>query len=396
MEYDFRSQLFMASRDRLKKGEEYNELRELLSKELRKSKLGNIHRDRKDSISMDSANTSELIKSFTKNLPLNNDLLKLLNNTFDIEKYDDKKKQKKDKLNPKNQQKEEPEFTPKRFPSFFKLKNSKNGVNAIKIPKGKSKTIQFETDVENHYFDREEDSGELKISIVDIGNNETDGGNAQGEPKGISEVFEVSNSDPEDGKIKISLNPTNTMDVGDDVQIKVELSSPDGNMEELIWVEIDKPQKEKVQKKEKEENDKLGLPELVLTAENPTDDKIISWEKLGSVTDMDYNNVMYILSDGEKLEKIFINLDSTILKNHKSKLTSNELREKAEKEYIAKVYFHTLFLYSINKNSKYLISKEDDENHIDLNEYLQTLFENQYTSFLINFNMNELIDTMEF
>ena len=84
MEYDFRSQLFMASRDRLKEGEEYRYLRELLTKELKSSKLETIHKARKDSISIDSADTNELIKSFTKNLPLNSDLLKLLNNTFDI------------------------------------------------------------------------------------------------------------------------------------------------------------------------------------------------------------------------------------------------------------------------------------------------------------------------
>ncbi len=396
MEYDFRSQLFMASRDRLKEGEEYRFLRDLLTKELKNSKLAKIHKDRKDSISVDSADTSELIKSFTKNLPLNSDLLKLLNKTFDIEKEDDKKKKKsKPKKNKKS--KEEEEFTPQRFPSFFKFKGSKNGVNAIKIEKGKSRTIQFSTDVENHYFDRDDDSGEITISLVDVGNNETDGGDAKGTPKDISETFDISKSSPEDGKIKISLTPTETMDVGDDVQIKVDLSSPEGDFEELIWIEIAQPQKENKKKEdEKEENDKIGLPELVLTAQNSTDEKIIPWEKLNEFTDMTYDNVMYIYSsDGEMLERIYINLDSTILKNHKSKLNNNSAREKAEKEYIAKVYFHTLFLYSINKNSKFRISR-DDNSEIDINEYLQGIFENQYTSFLINFNMNELIDTIEF
>ena len=396
MEYDFRSQLFMASRDRLKEGEEYRFLRDLLTKELKNSKLAKIHKDRKDSISVDSADTSELIKSFTKNLPLNSDLLKLLNKTFDIEKEDDKKKKKsKPKKNKKS--KEEEEFTPQRFPSFFKFKGSKNGVNAIKIEKGKSRTIQFSTDVENHYFDRDDDSGEITISLVDVGNNETDGGDAKGTPKDISETFDISKSSPEDGKIKISLTATETMDVGDDVQIKVDLSSPEGDFEELIWIEIAQPQKENKKKEdEKEENDKIGLPELVLTAQNSTDEKIIPWEKLNEFTDMTYDNVMYIYSsDGEMLERIYINLDSTILKNHKSKLNNSSAREKAEKEYIAKVYFHTLFLYSINKNSKFRISR-DDNSEIDINEYLQGIFENQYTSFLINFNMNELIDTIEF
>jgi hypothetical protein len=396
MEYDFRSQLFMASRDRLKEGEEYRYLRDLLTKELRKGRLEEIHKKRKDSISIDSADTNDLIKSFTKNLPLSNDLLKLLKNTFDIEDYNNKKK-KKQTPKKKEKQKEEEEFVPKRFPSFFNLQSSKDGNNAIKIHKGKSRTIQFSTDVENHYFDRDDDSGELKISLVDIDNNETSGGDAKGKPKGISDVFEISKRSPEDGKIRISFNPTQEMQVGENVQVKVELTSPEGNFEELIWIEIEPPQKENSKKSEKEENEKIGLPELILTAQNPTDNKIISWDKLSNVTDMGYENIVYIYSsDGEKLEKLYINLDSTILKNHKTKLNNSELREKAEKEYIAKVYFHTLFLYSIHKNSKYKIFKNDDKEDVGVGEYIQNLFENQYTSFLINFNMNELINTIDF
>ena len=400
MEYDFRSQLFMASRDRLKEGEEYRYLRDLLTKELKNSKLGTIHKARKDSISVDSADTSDLIKSFTKNLPLNNDLLKLLNNTFDIEREEEKKKKRKEKHNKKEEITTEKEkFSPQRFPSFFKFKNSKKGFNAVSIQKGKSKTLEFATDVENHYFDRDEDPGDLKISLVDIGNNEAEGGNQKGSPKDISEVFDVSRSSPEDGTIKVKLKPTEQLNVGDEVQIKIDLTSPSGDFEETILIEIDQPQKEQPKKEKEEEPEKIGLPELALTAQNPTDDKIISWEKLGEtgVIDMDYENIMYIYSDGEKLEKIYINLDSTVLKNHKSKLNSSELREKAEKEYIAKVYFHTLFLYSINKNSKYRIFRANDqEEEIEINEYLQSIFEHQYASFLINFNMNELIDNIEF
>ena len=395
MEYDFRSQLFMASRDRLKEGEEYRYLREVLTNELKNSRLAKLHKDRKDATSLDSADTSELIKSFTKNLPLNNDLLKLLNNTFEIEKDNDKKK-KKEKPRNKKKLKEKEEFIPQRFPSFFKFKGSKNGVNVIKIEKGKSRTIQFSTDVENHYFDRDEDNGELKISLVDVGNNQIDGGNAKGTPQDISEVFDISKSSPEDGKIKISLNPTDTMEIGDEVQIKIDLSSPTEDFEELILIEIEKPQKEQP-KQQQEENQKIGLPELALVAEKPTDKNILSWSDLEEkgIATIEYKDILYIVDDGEKLETIYINLDSTVLKTHKSKLNSNELREKAEKEYIAKVYFHTLFLYSINKNSKYKISKEDD-NEMEINEYLQSIFENQYTSFLINFNMNELIDSIEF
>jgi len=397
MEYDFRNQLFMASRDRLKEGEEYRYLRELLTQELKNSKLEDIHKNRKDAISIDSGNTGDLIKSFTKNLPLNSDLLKLLSKTFDLEKEDETKQ----KSTPKPHNKpihEEKEFVPKRFPSYFNLSHSKNGINAIKIPQGGSKKIQFNTDVENHYFDRDDDAGELNISIVDINTNEVNGGTAPGEPKKISQSFNVSKSSPENGKIKLFLEPIDELDIGDNIQIKVELTSPERNFAELILIEITEPQKDKMPKQEEKENEKLGLPELILTSEKSDDPKIVSWEKLNDNNiEMGYEKILFIYSsDGEKLERIYINLDSTVLKNHKSKLNSHELREKAEKEYIAKVYFHTLFLYSINKNSKYEITKGTTQETIEINEYIQSLFENQYTSFLINFNMNDLIDTIDF
>lgn len=396
MDYDFRSQLFMASRDRLKEGEEYRFLRETLAKELKNSALEEIHKERKDTISIDGNNTSDLVKTFTKDLPLNSDILKMLNNTFDLEKRNDKKQHNTNKQKHKKQEKEE-EFKPKRFPSFFKLSNSKNGTNVVKIQKGKTKNIQFDTDVEDHYFDRDDDNGELNISILSVKNNDTKGGNLFGEPKEVSDNFNVSKSSPNNGKIKISLEPTKTLDVGDSVEIKAELTSPEGNQEEIIMIEIVEPQKEKVKKEEDKEDEKFGLPELILTAENPQDSTVIPWEKLNDIgTDMDYNKIMFILSDGdEKIEKIYINLDSTILKNHKSKINNVAQREKAEKEYIIKVYFHTLFLYTINKNNKYIINNDTNED-IGISEYVQKIFESQYASFLVNFKMDNIVDTMEF
>jgi hypothetical protein len=118
MKYEFRKELFMASRDRLKGGDEVIELREYLGKKLRKSKLDEINRHRKETIGLDSEDTNELLKSFAKNLPKDSDLFKLLQNTLKLEEKKDKEtkkpEQKKDK--PKEEQKP---FLPKRFPSFL-------------------------------------------------------------------------------------------------------------------------------------------------------------------------------------------------------------------------------------------------------------------------------------
>jgi hypothetical protein len=170
MKYEFRKELFMASRDRLKDGEETKELRKFLASELSKkdSPLSEIEKMRKDSITADTGDTKELLKSFTKNLPLDSELMKLLSQTFKLDLSSDKQSQKGSNLNKRKESKEEKHpFSYERFPTYFNLKAaSKNGVKAINIPRGFEKTIQFDTDVENTYFDRIEElftSKEIKL-----------------------------------------------------------------------------------------------------------------------------------------------------------------------------------------------------------------------------------------
>ncbi len=126
MNADFREELFMASRDRLKGGDESNELRDYLGKRLRKSQLDEINRKRKESIGLDSEDTNELLKSFAKNLSKDSDLFKLLQNTLKLE---EKKEEASKKAAPKieKQQQEKKPFNPQRFPSYFKLHTNKEG-----------------------------------------------------------------------------------------------------------------------------------------------------------------------------------------------------------------------------------------------------------------------------
>src|ERR1039458_3469878 len=88
MRFNFRNELFMASRDRLKGADETRTLRDLLTDLLLKSRLQDIYKHRKDSISLeggDSKNTNDLLKAFTKSMPLNSELFKLLSNTFKLD-----------------------------------------------------------------------------------------------------------------------------------------------------------------------------------------------------------------------------------------------------------------------------------------------------------------------
>ena len=96
LKLDFRNELFMASRDRLKNGDESAELRKQLSDILSKGRLKEIYSDWKESLTSQAESGDELLQDFSKNLPLDSELIKLLNQTFNLK---DRKGDKSDKKN---------------------------------------------------------------------------------------------------------------------------------------------------------------------------------------------------------------------------------------------------------------------------------------------------------
>ena len=368
MKPSFRKELFMGSRDRLKDGEETRTLRKFLADKLgaKDSPLSEIQKRRKDSIAVESEDAKDLLKSFARNFSRNEELLKLLDQTLNLD-MPPKGKQKGNtngSSKKKQRKKEGKPFNPKRFPALFKRRVSgKLDKEVVVIPLGGEKTIFFDTDVENNYFHRVEDPGELNIAILDFKTNETEGGDAPGKVDQIEDVFSVSKSSPQNGTIKIHLNPKEEVSVGDEVKIKVSLEDPTEKFEEIFWVKISEP-KAPAQPSPQPENREiptLGLPELIFAyrEERPERNGKITWEQVEAATgeNMDYATVMYPMVNGEKLESVYINMDSNVLKNFKAK-TRNPSQEQlniADQRYIASVYSHTLFLYSITKAHKYKI-----------------------------------------
>lgn len=313
MKPDFREELFMASRDRLKQGDESGLLRDYLGKILRKSQLDDINRQRKESIGIESEDTSELLKSFAKNLPKDSELFKLLQNTLKLEEKIDKKKTE-EGHHAKDRQEEKP-FQPKRFPSIFQLHKKKDGVNVVSVPINGEKTIKFDTDVEDNYFDRIEEPGELQLALLQIKRNTKNGGDEPGKDKEVSGLLNIIKSSPNKGTIKLTLNPKSDLAVGDEIEIKVSLTAAGEPLEEIIHVLISEPEKPKEPTpKEEEDMDHIGLPELkrVLKSE---------WETLETQgIQMNHETVMFPVGEGDKLESIYINMDSTVFLNHRKKL----------------------------------------------------------------------------
>ena len=336
MKYNFRKELFMASRDRLKDGEETRYLRQFLAEKLgdKNGRLAEIQKHRKESITVESEDAKDLLKSLAQNLPMDSDLMKLLSQTLQLDQKTNDSFQKKRQPKPRKKRNDTQPFNPQRFPSFFKRRVQGSAEKAVAIPINGEKTIYFDTDVEDHYFDRVEEPGELKIALLDFTTNETQGGNAPGQIDQIENVFNVRKSSPQEGTIKLHLGPKEAVHVGDAVKIKANLSDSSGEFEpEIFWVKVSEPQAPKLPstKTEEAEIPDLGLPEFILTHQEQRDNGL-TWKQLEDAISktINHSTVMYPMIDGEKLEKIYINMDSTVFMNFKPKNPNEEQLELAE------------------------------------------------------------------
>ncbi len=118
---EFRNELFMASRDRLKDADESRRLRHRVADILSRGRLRDIYAERKSSITVESKSTEDLLRNFTRNLPLQGDLVRLLNQTFKLPetRTGDMRSQKRSRTSRVGEQ--QAVFNPQRFPSFFKI-----------------------------------------------------------------------------------------------------------------------------------------------------------------------------------------------------------------------------------------------------------------------------------
>jgi len=398
LDQDFRQELFMASRDRLKGGDETSVLRKRLAQVLLKGRLAEAYKERKNTISVEGGDAKDLLRAFSKNLPFNKDLMKLLNNTFKLEEKDNEKKKRDKPEKPKTQPEKQP-FNPQRYPSFFNMKTGK-GKPFLTIPERDDKTIQFSTDVEDSYFERSDDPGELKVTILQHKSNESEGGDKPGEVEKPGQLFDIRKSSPKDGIIRIGLGATADLKVGDEVEIEAALGGPE-DLEYRFWVKIVEPNKapKEVASDKPDDEPPMGLPDYILAYKDQPEDQpdAVTWEKLGEgAIAMDYSDVMHPEIDGDDhLEKVFINMDSAVLRNYKSAQGSIgvEQKELAEKKYISSIYFHTIFLYSISKNRGYALKKGEED--VGLDDYLKDVFSGYYTDFLLNFGTEQLMASLE-
>ena len=399
---EVRGELFMASRDRLKGGDESRLLRDQLTQLLSKGRLGEIHKERKASITVESKDAEELVRNITRNLPIRNELAELLNQTF---KIDDKRNgRRREKAHETRQKKasDEPTFSPQRYPSFFNIDvtaRSGQKIPMVSLPIGGERTVKFSTDVEDQYFDRIDDPGELQIGLLDIAPNEQKGGDKPGLPREVDTILNVTKSSPHNGTINVLVKPTQEVKVGDAIKLQASLSGPDKQRDQIFMVKISAPEKKpKEPKKGDQPDNRLGLPQLYMVYKEPRPDGL-TWDALEDKgIEMHHDIVVHPLVDDESLSAVYINMDSNVWLSHRTSLVKEEAITVAEKRYVSAVYFHTLFLYTITKNRKYSIvgqREPEGERNVDVTEYIADLFQTFYAQFLLNFDTQELVAALD-
>ena len=399
---DVRSELFMASRDRLKEGDESRLLRDKLTQLLSKGRLGEIHKSRKAAITVESKDAEELVRNITRNLPIHNELAELLNQTFKIDDKRNGRRREKARETRRKETSDEPAFSPQRYPSFFNIDvTARNGqeIPMVSLPIGGERTVKFSTDVEDQYFDRIEDPGELQIGLLDVASNEQSGGDKPGLPKEVDTVLNVTRSSPHNGTICVLVKPAEEVKVGDTIKLQASLSGPDRQRDQIFMVKIsDLEKKPKEPKKGDQPDSRLGLPQLHMVYKEPRPDGL-TWDILeGKGIEMHHDVVVSPLVDGDSLSEVYVNMDSKVWLSHRAKLAKEEAVTVAEKRYVSAVYFHTLFLYTITKNRKYRIATQresETEQNVEITEYIADLFQTFYAQFLLNFDTQELVSALD-
>lgn len=158
--FDRRTQedLFMNSRDRLCSGDLKNEIEEKLEyllknhQGLKELKEKRRREDIEGKIG-DAKPLVEVIERAIKNSPTLSKLFAKgvrITNPFDLKGVGIKK-----------------EYKGKRFPTYFELKGKFTKENPKHCPKNQRFRVQFETDAENNYFNRDTNPGEFKLSLGD-------------------------------------------------------------------------------------------------------------------------------------------------------------------------------------------------------------------------------------
>ena len=357
-----RQELFMASRDRLKQGRFYTELRQslidLLSND---THLKQKEQEYKGRVFRETGEDKDMVQSLFSKLKGNQDIRKMFSGNNGAFSFFTKKVK---KPVPPEEQKEEKKKQAKklkRYPTLLKIKgferSSKDFVKVIR--KGGKGKIILETDVENTFLSRSDDAGSIEITTLDFGKNGGSGGE-KNIPSKDSTKLRVQFSGPCEGEIEVMIEPREEVEVGDTIQLSIKMISSAGEHEVVAFIKIDKEAQQPKEPKEKTvEEPELSLPKLTRVVQYSEDPEQAKWSDYGMTSE---SIVKIQINPNGAIDEVLINMDSNLVKKLINAKGANV--ERVRNKYISSIYSHILMVYT----TMYGYYSKDD---IEIDEYVR-------------------------
>ena len=391
---DVMQELFMSNRTHLKQGKLTERLRKevvdlikdnktlkIINEKRKKDLIGKSGKEKFDSVIDLLPSNSEVFDFLKKdsNLPFSK-VKRMGKNTSDIKSKNDCNKQL------------------KRFPSQFKLnlKEDISGRSIKTIPLNKNGYVDIKTDVDDDYLFRSSDAGKLNIDILQ--KSSSNGATSIGKRKtesATAKSITVSRSGPSNGNIRLDVKPTEEAKVGDEIDIKVNLSSPSEEFTCRFTVRVDEKIAPPRNTGENKNNKFPNPPIPIKVYENLQDENEgKSWDDYN----WDGNDVVKVIGSSDDntslIDAIAINMDSYVLKDfiNKNKYIKENDIERIANKYFQLMYTHSLGLYSIctkmqdgQKNKSVEEDRSYDIQQVD--DFISSLVK-PYASFLLYMDLH--------
>ncbi len=382
-----RQELFMASRDRLKQGKYYTELKnDIVSLLKSDADLNKLDQEYRGKAFKETGEDKELIESFFSQLKGNKDIKNMFSGNNGAFSFFSRKTSKPVNTNPEKKEKPEKEKPKlKAYPSVFKVKgfdtSKEDYIKAIK--KGSRGHITLETDAANDFFSRSDDAGKFVITTLDYSQGGS-GGEGTRIPSVDNTKIKVQVSGPSDGEIHVFIEPKEEVPVGETIKLSLKMISSVGEHEVIVFVKIEKEDENKDdRKKDKQvEEPEVVLPKLVRIVRDNASESEQTWAD----AEMSGDDIvkLAIANDGT-VEAVLINMDSNLIlkKSNERGISIERLKNK----YLKTMYSHALLMYT-TLYGYYEKGASELEEHVkkdveeDLNNAIRASFK-YYASFLL-------------
>lgn len=382
-----RQELFMASRDRLKQGKFYSELRQSIIDLL----AGDAHLKQKEQeykgrAFKETDEDKDMVQSLFSKLKDNQDIRKMFSGNNGAFSFFTKKNNKPVPPDPRKVEKKDENKNLKRYPTILKIRGfDESEEDYIKsIRKGGKGKIVLETDAENTFLSRSEDAGSIEITTLDYGNR---GGNGSGHnlPSEDSNKLRVQFSGPCEGEIEVIIEPREEVEVGDSIRLSVKMISSAGELEAVAFIKIEEElPKNREPKKKTVEEPELSLPKLTRVFQFSDDPDQAKWSDYGMTAE---SIVKTKINSAGAIDTVLINMDSNLVKKLINTKAVNI--DRVRNKYISSIYSHILMVYTTMYG---YYSREDIEidEHIrkeiqdTLNEAVEFSFQ-YYAGFLLTY-----------